>query len=236
MVDLAGDLVRLEGEPISSRLLEMPASKYSRPHDFDVAFGKGRHRVKARLVGVPAEDCFHWCITLLDRREYSPEQVCQLYRVRWGIECDNRQEKGAARLDQIRARTLASVLALLFASLLRNIISNHLVYLDLQQRSPSQAPMHGFAVSLAICSVASTILWALKLDVSDMWRSFATILNVRGRDPNWRGRPSHLDQLRLTTAPPGRPRKFRCAEHHNKHDHSGEKTFGPSSKTGRRKL
>jgi len=118
------------------------------------------------------------------------------------LNCDNRQEKAAARLDQLSARSLASVLALLFASLLRNLLSNHLVYLDLQQRSAQQAPLHPFAVSLAISSVASLILWAMKVDNTAMFTAIATTLEVRGRDPNWRRRPSHLDQLRGTTAPP----------------------------------
>lgn len=208
MVDLAGERVELEGAPISSRLLEMPVSKYSRPHDFDVAFGKGKNRVTARLVGVPSEEGFHWCITLLDRADYSPEQVCQLYRVRWGIECDNRQEKGAARLDQLRARSLPSVLVLVFASLLRNLISNHLVYIDLHNRTATEAPLHGFSVSLAINAVASVILVALKTGIQALWTPIADAVAVRGRDPNWRGRPSQLDQLRATAAPPGRPRNL----------------------------
>ena len=207
VIDMAGERVELEGQPVSTGLLEMPSSESSRPYDFDVAFGSGSNRVTARLVGVPGEEGFHWCITLLDRAEYSPKEVCQLYRVRWGIECDNRQEKGAARLDQLRCRSLSSVLALLFASVLRNLISNHLVYLDLQERSPQQAPLHGFSLSLALNTVASVLLWALKSEASELWVLINRILSVRGRDPNWRGRPSPLDQLRQTTAARGRPRK-----------------------------
>lgn len=206
MINAMGEQIELAGEPITARLLEMPVSRYSTPYDFDVAFGKGRNRVTARLVGVPAEDAFHWCITLLDRTAYPPERVCQLYRIRWGIECDNRQEKGAARLDQLRARSLSSVLTLIFASLLRNLIANHLVYLDLKERTATRAPLHGFAVSLAINAVASLILWAMKVDDEGLWGAIATTLSVRGRDPNWRRRPSQLDQLRQTSAPPGRPR------------------------------
>ncbi|MFT5683349.1 MAG: hypothetical protein ACI8RZ_004280 [Myxococcota bacterium] len=206
MVDLSGERVELAGKPVSTSLLEMPSGRYSRPYDFDVAFGQGRNRVTARLVGVPVEDGFHWCITLLERSCYPPALVSQLYRVRWGIECDNRQEKGAARLDQLRARCLSSVLVLVFASLLRNLISNHLVYLDLTQRCAKQAPLHGFAVSLAMNTASSLILWALKADVEELWSPITAMLSIRGRDPNWRGRPSQLDQLRQTTALPGRPR------------------------------
>ena len=206
MHELSGERVELSGEPVSATLLEMAASPYSRPYDFDVAFGQGRNRVRARLVGVPAEEDFHWCITLLERSSYPPEVVSQLYRMRWGIECDNRQEKGAARLDQLRSRSLSSVLVLVFASLLRNLISNHLVYLDLSRRCAKQAPLHGFAVSLALNAASSLLLWALKTDAAELWAPIAAMVSARGRDPNWRGRPSQLDQLRHTAAPPGRPR------------------------------
>jgi hypothetical protein len=206
--ELSGERVELSGEPVSATLLEMAATAYSRPYDFDVAFGQGRNRVTARLVGVPAENGFHWCITLLERSSYPPELVSQLYRMRWGIECDNRQEKGAARLDQLQARSLSSVLVLVFASLLRNLISNHLVYLDLSKRGSKQAPLHGFAVSLALNAASSQLLWALKLDVDEQWAPIAAMVSARGRDPNWRGRPSQLDQLRQTAAPPGRPRRL----------------------------
>jgi len=202
-----GELVELEGHPVCARLLDLPASPASRPWDFDVAFGKGTSRVEARLVSVPAEDGFHWCITLLPREKYSPELVCQLYRARWEIERDNRREKGAARLDQLKATKPASVFALLYGSLLRNLLSNYLVYCDLRDRPPKRAPLHGFSLSLALVSVSQLVLLAVMWSTEEVWSRLAGVLRARGKDPNWRHRPSHLDQLRGTTAPRGRPRK-----------------------------
>lgn len=207
------ELFEVEGEPVSAELLDMRADEYGgEEFDFDVAFGRGKRRVEARLVGVPGDEMYHWCITLLPRSSHSPADVCQTYRVRWEIELDNRRDKGAARLDQIRATTESSVLVLIYASLLRTIISNHLVHQDLLERPPNRPPLHAFAVSLALCTNAYALVEAMNSDDPRRWGRLARVIRARGHDPNWRSRPSQLDQLRGTTAPPGRPRRARLRD------------------------
>ena len=177
-----------------------------------MAFGRGKHRVEARLVGVPGDEMYHWCITLLPRVSHPPAHVCRLYRARWVIELDNRRDKGAARLDQIRATTESSVLVLIHASLLRTVISNHLVHQDLRERPSTRPPLHALAVSLALCSNAEAVVTAMALDEPRRWERLASVIRARGHDPNWRSRPSQLDQMRGTTAPPGRPRRARLRD------------------------
>jgi len=209
-VDEFGDLLDIDGEPVLDGLLDMAREDYDDSlFDFDAVFGRGKARVTARLVGVPGPHSYHWCITLLPREAVAPELVCQLYRARWEIELDNKRDKGGARLDQIRAKKPASVLVLVYASLLRTMLANHLVYIDLRDRPPTRAPLHGLAVALTLNICAATIVAALNIDDPRLWRRACRAIRTRGQDPNWRRRPSVLDQLRGITAPPGRPRKSR---------------------------
>ena len=213
-VDEFGELIDICGEPVMDDLLEMRTEDYDgSDFDLDAVFGRGKARVIACLVGVPGADVYHWCITLLPRETYSAAVICKFYRARWEIEVDNRRDKGAARLDQVtRTKKLSSLMILIHASLLRTIIANHLVYLDIRDRPPTRAPLHGFALALALNSCVQSILIAIATDSPSRWRRLARAIRLRGHDPNWRGRPSHIDELRGTTAPPGRPRRARLAD------------------------
>lgn len=207
----AGEPVEIEGEPALENLLEAdPADFLGEEIDYEVAFGRGSRRVTARLVGVPGEDGYHWCITTLPRASHPPRLVCQLYRCRWEIECDNRRDKGGSRLDQIRVESVSSLMAIIHGSLLRSILANHLVYIDLRDRPRTRPPLHGFAVSLSVATHHALLLMALTTDAPlERWEKLARRIRGRGHDPNWRSRPSVLDRLRGTTAPPGRPKHRR---------------------------
>lgn len=174
--------------------------------DADVVFGNGPKKVRARLVGVPSEDTYHWSVTLLPRGTFPASLVSTMYRTRWGIERSNREDKGAARLDQVRATTVPSVITLVYAALLRSIVCNHLVHLDMCERPKDRAPLHAFAVGLAVAEQAPKLLAAMQTDDSRCWNRLATSIRARGTDPNWRKRPSVWDQLLGVTAPPGRPK------------------------------
>ena len=210
-----GEMCEVHGEPALENLLDSTQDDFIGSEvDYDVVFGSGKNRVEARLVGIPASGSneMHWCITKLPRDTHPPTLVGQLYRCRWEIECDNRRDKGGARLDQVRAWTLPSVMALIHASLLRVMIADHLVYLDLRDRPSDRAPLHGFAVCLAMAVCAARLRQALATDEPRDWDRLAKLIRARGHDPNWRRRPSVLDTLRGTTAPPGRPRKALLAD------------------------
>ena len=209
-VDEFGELLDIDGEPVLDELLDMASGDYDdNAFDFDVVFGRGDNRVTARLVGVPGPKNYHWCITLLPREKATPKLVQMIYRARWEIELDNKRDKGGARLDQIRGRKKASVLVLVYASLLRTMLANHLVYIDLRDRPSTRAPLHGMAVALALNGCVARLVDALETDDPRLWRKLAFTIRARGHDPNWRSRPSVLDLLRGITAPPGRPRKAR---------------------------
>ena len=90
---LDGEVRDALGEPELVGLLEAaPDEANGFVADLDVAFGKGAERVVVRLVGVPGKDKYHWCLTTLPRETHPPELIAELYRTRWEIELDNRQE------------------------------------------------------------------------------------------------------------------------------------------------
>jgi len=208
-----GELIEVLGEPELVGLLDAEADELTGAEaDVDVVFGRGKDRVEVRLVGVPGDEHYHWCLTTLPRATHAPSLICELYRTRWEIELDNRRDKGAARLDQIRATTVSSVMTLIHASLLRTILANMVVYHDLQDRPPTRPPLHSFAVALAMCGLGHRLQEALRDDCPHRWEKLARGIRSRGHDPNWRSRPSPLDRLRGTTAPPGRPKRSRLRD------------------------
>lgn len=210
---LDGEVRDVLGEPELVGLLEAAADEANGfEADLDVAFGQGAHRVVVRLVGVPGKDKYHWCLTTLPRGTHPPKLVADLYRTRWEIELDNRRDKGAARLDQIQATTVSSVMALVYASLIRTLLANWVVYQDIQDRPPTRAPLHAFAVALAMAALSQHIQDALVNDRPAQWEALAIGIRARGHDPNWRRRPSPLDVLRGITAPPGRAKHKRLSD------------------------
>jgi hypothetical protein len=209
-----GTVFEVGGQEVTEHLLGLRTEETGgATFDLDVAFGQGSQRVVARLVGVVGPGGgYHWCLTTLPRSTHSPEKVCMLYRTRWEIECDMKRDKAGARLDQIGGKKVESAMALVYSSLLRTMLANMLVYIDLRDRPPTRAPLHGLAVALALNAHHPLILLALEFDLPELWDRAAAVIRARGHDPNWRRRPSILDQLRGLTAPPGRPKRARLKD------------------------
>jgi len=185
--------------------------------DADVRIGKGNKAVRARLVGVTAPDGYHFYLTNLPRQTYAPTMVSDLYRVRWEIELDNKLDKAVAQLDQVRATTPSSLRILLYASLLHTLLVDVLVHHDRlklarqDENDPPRPPLHPITLGFAVRNISLVLaLMHIKPDaLPSMWDSMALVLHILAEDPNWRGRPSVLDQLRGQVAPPGRPRRKR---------------------------
>lgn len=188
-----------------------------RPVDADVWIGRGKQAVQARLTGVAAPDGYHFYLTNLPRQTYTPSMVSDLYRVRWEIELDNKCDKSVAQLDQVRATTPSSVRILLYASLLHTLLVDILVHhdrLELARRDTvaiTRPPLHPITLGFAVRNV-SLLLATMYIEPNTpdaQWDHMAMVLHTLAEDPNWRGRPSILDQLRGQVAPPGRPRRQR---------------------------
>jgi hypothetical protein len=173
--------------------------------DADVRVGSPKHALHLRLVGVHTPKGYCFFLTNLPPR-LGPRQVADLYRVRWEVELSIKVDKSVHRLDQIDAERPCSVKTLLHASLIASMIAALLAHRHNRQTRPPQAgmyrtepPVHTRRLALQLAVSCQSIAEALALKgaaAKRRWQQLADLLTHSGRDPNWRRRPSVLDQLR----------------------------------------
>jgi putative transposase len=173
--------------------------------DADVHVGQGRQALPLRLVGVQTPKGYCFFLTNLPPR-IGPRQVADLYRVRWEVELSIRLDKSVHRLDAIDAERPCSLKTLLHASLIASTIAALLAHTHNVQTRPPQlgtprreAPLHPRRLALQLAVSCQSIAQAFELqgvEATRRWNKMAELLTHSGRDPNWRRRPSVLDQLR----------------------------------------
>lgn len=186
--------------------------------DAEVAIGE--QNVPARLIGVCLPTgLYAFYLTNLPA-SIGPRQIADLYRVRWEIESNNKLDKSCHRLDEIDARKPEAVRALLHASMIASIIVCMIAHQhQLSEARPRRASAERTTAPLHPQTLAR-MLAVMALGLADLlhtegrraqvgWRDAAELLVSEGRDPNWRRRPSLLDQLRGWKISPGQPRRFR---------------------------
>lgn len=189
--------------------------------DADVRIGPAGRSVCCRLVGVPAPDgSYRFYLTNLPPA-VGPRQIADIYRVRWEIESDNKLDKSCNHIDGVRAQTGHTVRALVHASLTSSMLAcliAHRHRLKEGQRARlterKSPPIHPQALARAMGSAAIKIATAFELDGNEArreWQFIAEYLQHLGEDPNWRTRPSILDQMRGWTITPGKPRSARLS-------------------------
>lgn len=173
--------------------------------DADVHVGGTTHPLHLRLIGVHTPKGYCFFLTNLPPR-LGPRQVAALYRVRWEVELSIRLDKSVHRLDQVDGERPCSVKTLLHASLIASIIAALLAHTHNVQTRPSQAgaprteaPLHPRRLALQLAVSCQSIAQAFDLkgaQAKRRWQEIAALLMHSGKDPNWRRRPSVLDQLR----------------------------------------
>jgi putative transposase len=173
--------------------------------DADVRVGSTKQPLHLRLVGVPTPKGDGFFLTNLPPR-LGPRQVAALYRVRWAVELSIKLDKSVHRLDQVDAERACSVKTLLHASLIASIIAALLAHTHNMQTRPSPegeprtaAPLPPRRLALQLAVSCQSIAQAFDLKgaaAKRRWQQIAELLTHSGRDPNWRRRPSVLDQLR----------------------------------------
>ena len=189
--------------------------------DAQVRIGEGARALDCRLVAVHGPNGYCFYLTNLPAA-VGPRQVADLYRVRWEIESDNKLDKSCLNLDQIGARTGPAVRALVHASLVGSIIVGLLTHHHRRRERPpsrqgterTSAPLHPQSLARAMGCAATSFAQAMELTghaATRRWHELTAYLEHLGKDPNWRRRPSILDQLRGWRISPGRPRKERTA-------------------------
>ena len=173
--------------------------------DADVRVGNPKHPLHLRLGGVHTPQGYGFLLTNLPPCT-GPRQVADLYRVRWEVERSIKMDKSVHRLDQIDAERPCSVKTLLHASLIASMIAALLAHRHNRQRRPPQAdmprieaPVHPRRLALQLAVSCQSIAQAFELKrtaAKRRWQQIADLLTYSGKDPNWRRRPSVLDQLR----------------------------------------
>lgn len=175
--------------------------------DAVVTVGKGPDAVRLRLVGVPRGDGLYGFYLTNLPFQIGPLQIADLYRVRWEIEQNNKLDKSCHRLDDIDARRPEAVRALIHASMIASIIVCLIAHKQqLIEKRPARlgterktAPIHPQTLSRMIGVMAldlAALMRAQGQSAREGWKRAADLLVSEGRDPNWRRRPSVLDQLR----------------------------------------
>ena len=135
-----------------------------------------------------------------------PRQVADLYRVRWEVELSIRLDQSVNRLEAIDTERPCSLKTLLHASLIASTIAALLAHTHNVHTRPPQAgvprtaaPLHPRRLALQLAVSCQSIAQAFELqgaEATQRWNKIAELLTHSGRDPNWRRRPSVLDQLR----------------------------------------
>jgi hypothetical protein len=173
--------------------------------DADVHVGKGQDALPLRLVGVQTPKGHGFFLANLPPR-IGPRQVADLYRVCWEVELSSKLDKSVNRPDAIDAERPCSLQTLLHASLMASTIAAILAHTHNLKTRPQQpgaprmeAPLHPRRVALQLAVSCQSIAQAFDLkgvEAQQRWDKLAAILTHSGQDPNWRRRPSVLDQLR----------------------------------------
>ena len=173
--------------------------------DADVRVGRTKDPLHLRLIGIHTPKGYCFFLTNLPPR-IGPRQVADLYRVRWEVELSIKLDKSVHRLDQIDAERSCSVKTLLHASLIASIIAALLAHTHNRQIRPPQegtprieAPLHPRRLALQLAVSCQSLAQAFDLQgtaARRRWQQIAALLMHSGKDPNWRRRPSVLDQLR----------------------------------------
>lgn len=190
--------------------------------DAAVTLGPPGRTVCCRLVGVPAPDgTYRFYLTNLPAA-VGPRAIADIYRVRWEIESDNKLDKSCSHLDAIGARTAPAARALVHASIVSSTLACLIVHKHRLAHRPPPArgaertspPLHPQSLARAMGATALRIAETLALDPAEsapQWQKIADYLLHLGQDPNWRNRPSVLDQMRGWRVSPGRPRRQKIA-------------------------
>jgi hypothetical protein len=166
--------------------------------DADVRLGSVERQVAARMIGIPTPKGYLFYLTNTARSDLAPRMIADLYRVRWEIESDNKLDKSGFRLDDINAQTGAAVRALVDASIVSSILICLLVHRHRAGLPRSKPPLHPqlLAKQMAIACFRAAAAMSLEGKAAKAEWDFLAGLFSYHTDPNWRRRPSVLDQLR----------------------------------------
>jgi putative transposase len=106
----------------------------------------GHAKRVVRAVCVPCNGVERWYLTTLPREIFSPQDVAEIYRVRWEVELFFRHWKGAVRLDEVRRLSDPEALEVaVLASLLASLLSQE-IHAELEGLAAEEAELERLAI------------------------------------------------------------------------------------------
>ena len=167
--------------------------------DLDVAVGRGAARHVLRLVGHynRGANCWHLYLTNLPPRSFSPDEVADLYRLRWEVELLFKELKTTCRLEDIPSSREDVVLTLLYASVLALLAARSLALRAADGAPPLSSPLSLRIVTKYLTQVAlplAAVLLEGGRKVGPHLHRLAGDIATVCRDPTPR-RPSTLKRL-----------------------------------------
>lgn len=177
------------------------------PFDVDVRLGGPSSETCARLVNVATPEGFRAYLTTLPRSTHDGDAVSFLYRLRWSVELQNKLAKSGCQLDHIDARKPVSAEILVHAAMMASMLANALVHLEHLDQGmvgektvrPKRPPHHAMLIWKCVVTSAWRIadLLANPDDGQRLgWEHVARYLTHGGQDPNWRRKPSPIDDAK----------------------------------------
>lgn len=186
-------------------------SRDGRAIDADGRVGHSKHPLPLRLLGVHTPKGDGFFLTTRPPR-IGPRQVADLYRVRWEVERRITVDKSVHRLDQSDAERPCAVTTRLHASRMAAMSAALLAHRPHVKTRPPHAggprteaplPPRRLALPLAVsCQAMAPAFDRQGAAAKRRWQQIAAWLRPSGKAPNWRRRPSGLEQLRGWTRQP----------------------------------
>ncbi len=176
--------------------------------DVDVCLGDPTSGPRARLVNIRTPDGWRAYLTNVPRDTHDAAAISFLYALRWGIELQNKLAKTCCDLDEIYVSSKVSAEILVHAAMLASLIANALTHLEhidqgyVDQRvvrpTGKRPPVHAMLMWKAVRTAAPRLVRLLTDDPEERrtWQQVANDLTHVAKDPNWRSKPSPIDDAK----------------------------------------
>lgn len=189
--------------------------------DVDVALGNASTGPQARLVNVQTPDGWRAYLTNVPRDTHDSAAIAFLYALRWGVELQNKLAKSCCDLDQIYVSSKTSAEILVHSAMLASLIANALAHLEhvsqgyVDQRvvkpTGKRPPVHAMLMWKGVQTAAPRLVRLLTGDPDECrtWQQVADYFVHVAKDPNWRNKPSPIDDAKGRNAAGRALRKHR---------------------------
>ena len=188
--------------------LDSLPKKLDVPLDIDVRLGNEIDGVQARLVNVQTPEGWRTYLTNMPRDTYNSDAIAFLYSLRWSVELHFKLAKSGCELDEIYCKKEESAQILAHAAILASLLANALAHAEhLDQGAigektvhptSKRPPVHAMLIWKMVRTSAESITSLLVSGPSELqsWERVTRGLAWAGKDPNWRRRPSPLDDAK----------------------------------------